>query len=152
MIKRAFTLIEILIVVAVLGILAAIVVPQIQDYSQQAKESNAKANLKILREAIERYAAQHNGVAPGYDQNDPSKTASPRIFSSHLVGDGSYLLTIPRNPFNDSSALIIIPNGTDFPSEPSPNNLFGWIYKPATKTIKLNRPGTDSSGVAYFDY
>lgn len=152
MTKRAFTIIEILITVAVIGIIAAIIVPQFQDYAQRAKESNAKANLKILRNAIERFAAQHNGIPPGYDQIDPSNVASPQLFFRQMTGDSGYLLTLPRNPFTNSSALIIIPNGTDFPSEPSQNNLFGWIYKPATKTIKLNSPGTDSSGVAYFDY
>ena len=72
--KKAFTLIEILIVVAVLGILAALVIPEIQDYSQEAKESNAKANLRILRNAIERYAVEHDGLPPGYPADNPALT------------------------------------------------------------------------------
>ena len=50
--KRAFTLVEILIVVALLGILAAIALPTFQDHIQQARESAAKDNLRILRNAI----------------------------------------------------------------------------------------------------
>ena len=61
-----FTLVELMIVVAILGVLAAIVLPEFAGHIQQAKESAAKDNLRILREAIERYAADHNGVPPGY--------------------------------------------------------------------------------------
>ncbi len=70
--KYAFTLVEILIVVAILGILAAIVLPTFQDHVQQARESAAKDNLRILRNAIEVYAAQHNDVPPGYPNDDQS--------------------------------------------------------------------------------
>ncbi|RKY11715.1 MAG: hypothetical protein DRP65_03460, partial [Planctomycetota bacterium] len=49
--KKAFSLVELLIVVAILGILAAIVVPEFQTYTQQAKEAAAKDNLRILRNA-----------------------------------------------------------------------------------------------------
>lgn len=42
-----------MIVVSILGILAAIVYPEFQGHVQQAKEAQAKANLKLLREAIE---------------------------------------------------------------------------------------------------
>ncbi|GAH74356.1 unnamed protein product, partial [marine sediment metagenome] len=69
--KKAFTLVEILIVVAILGILAAIVIPQFQAHSQEAKEAAAKDNLRILRNAIELYAVQHGGVPPGYPADNP---------------------------------------------------------------------------------
>ena len=62
--KKAFTLIEILIVVSILGILSAIVFPEFQAQAQQSRESAAKDNLRILRNAIEIYAAEHNDI-PG---------------------------------------------------------------------------------------
>ncbi len=150
--KRAFTLVEILIAVAILGILAAVVLPTFQGHVQQAKESAAKDNLRILRNTIELYAAQHDGVPPGYANNDPSNTPLYASFFGQLVLLGNYLSELPENPFNGKCSAKMIGNSADFPVEPVMIDTYGWIYKPATKTIKLNWQGTDSQGVAYFDY
>ena len=84
--KRAFSLVEILIVVAVLGILAAIALPTFQGYIVEAKEAAAKDNLCILRSAIELYAAQHDGVPPGIPGGRPiTACRRPR---NHLQPDG----------------------------------------------------------------
>ena len=68
--RRAFSLVELLIIVAILGILAAIVTPEFSGHIQKAKESAAKENLRIFREAVDRYAARNNAAAPGYPNND----------------------------------------------------------------------------------
>lgn len=162
--KKAFTLIEILIVIAVLGILAALVVPQFQDYSQKAKESNAKANLKILRGAIGRYAAQHNGVPPGYLNGTLLPKAffavNQLVYCSNLAGriegrtpSGEYIYgpylndSNIINPFNKKSTCVFV---SDFSKNPDGTN--GWLYNPGTKDIRIDWPGTDSKGVKYFYY
>ncbi|MBN1391530.1 MAG: prepilin-type N-terminal cleavage/methylation domain-containing protein [Sedimentisphaerales bacterium] len=149
--KKSFTLVEILIVVTILGILAAVIMPSIKDYVQQAKESAAKDNLRILRNAIGLYAAQHGGIAPGYPDNDPSKNPSRSYLVIHLIG-GKYLNQIPENPFNgfEISHLKIIGNNDPFPD--TPTGTASWVYKPATKEIRLDWTGTDSAGVSYYDY
>ncbi len=150
--KRAFSLVELMIVVALLGILAAIVVPTFQGNVIKARESTAKDNLRILRNAIEVYAAQHDDVAPGYPGNDSSRVPGDKPFFDQLIKNSSYLSKRPVNPFNDEALLKVIGNSENFPAAPVRTNLYGWIYKPATKEIKLNWSGTDSTGVAYFDY
>jgi len=70
--RRGLSVAELMIVVAVLGIMAAIVVPQFQSYSTQAKKAVAKDGLRMLRSAIELYTAQHSGIPPGYENDDPS--------------------------------------------------------------------------------
>jgi prepilin-type N-terminal cleavage/methylation domain-containing protein len=150
--KYAFTLVEILIVVGIIGILAALVLPTLQGHIQQAKEAAAKDNLRILRNTIEVYAAQHNGVPPGYNNDNPTGQPAHFYLMGQLVTQGHYLLEFPKNPFNDTCEVKAIGNNEDFPTEPLMTDVWGWIYKPATKTIKLNQQGTDSQGVAYFDY
>ena len=148
--SNGFTLIEILIVVAILGILAAIIIPQYQSYTQKAKESAAKESLQILRTAIKRYEVQNN-IAPGYALNNPDGAARQPVFHAHLVtGNPSYLSAYPKNPFNELVYIKMIPNGESFPVAPTGD--FGWIYKPQTKEIRIDWPGTDSTDVAYFDY
>ncbi|MBT8485399.1 MAG: prepilin-type N-terminal cleavage/methylation domain-containing protein [Phycisphaerales bacterium] len=92
--KRAFTLIEILIVVVILGILAAIVIPQFTDASEDAMLSSVRSQLQTLRSQVELYKVQNQGVA------------------SDLVADqwtdltgGDYIQQPPTNPFNDSTTV-----------------------------------------------
>ncbi|MHC5008992.1 MAG: type II secretion system protein, partial [Planctomycetota bacterium] len=57
--RQAFTLIEILIVVVILGILAAIVIPQFTDASMEAASSNLRSQLQTIRSQIELYNVQN---------------------------------------------------------------------------------------------
>jgi general secretion pathway protein G len=61
---RGFTLIEILIVVVILGILAAIVIPQFTNASQEATESSIRSQLQTLRGQIELYRVRNAGDLP----------------------------------------------------------------------------------------
>lgn len=139
-----------MIVVAVLGILAAIVVPQFQLYSTQAKKAVAKEGLRMLRSAIELYTAQHSGVPPGYENDDPGTSPTSTNFINQLAGSQDYLIKIPRNPFNNLQNIKMIGNSEAFPGAAIEG--YGWVYQAATKTIRLNWPGVDSSGLPYFDY
>jgi len=149
--KAAFTLVEILIVVAILGILAAIVLPEFQNHIQQAKEAQAKDNLRILRQTIERYAAEHNDVPPGYGDDDPiNRGAIGAMVLFQLTIREKYLDEIPKNPFNNLNTIKAYQNNEVMPTDPP--CLFGWIYHPATKTIRLDSSQTDAQGVRYCDY
>lgn len=150
--KKAFSLVELLIVVAILGILTAIALPVFQSHTQQAKEAAAKDNLRILRNVIEFYAAQHDSIPPGYPNNNPTLSPTSHAFSIQMIGTGKYLSELPANPFSGYREIKFVDNNEDFPLEPPGTHLFGWLYKPTTKTIKLIWPGTDLAGIAYFDY
>src|SRR3954471_6340222 len=62
----AFTLVEILIVVVILGILATVVIPQFSNASQEARENTLKDDLRYMRTQLQVFKAQHRDVAVGY--------------------------------------------------------------------------------------
>jgi general secretion pathway protein G len=148
--KRALSLVELMIVLAVLGILAAIIVPQFQSHTSQAKEAVAKDHLHILRGAIELYAAQHSGVPPGYKNNIAGSAPSSVYFYQQTVLSGNFFRKMPKNPFNNLDTMSIIGDGQTFPAEAT--GKFGWVYQPYTMEIRLDWPGKDKDGMRYFDY
>jgi len=93
-IKRGFTLIEILIVVVILGILAAIVIPQFTDASNEAMNASVRSQLQTIRSQIELYNVQN--PANAYDATTPVAT-----FWAQLV-DEDYLQQAPKNPMQDN--------------------------------------------------
>lgn len=92
-IRKGFTLVEILIVVVILGILAAIVVPQFTNATQDAQAGNLKAQLKSLQNQIELYNARNNGSYPDFATDAWGSTA----VAASMIG-GNYIKTAPQNP------------------------------------------------------
>jgi len=148
--RKAFSIVELMIVVAVIGILAALSIPYLHNHATQAKEAAAKDNLRILREAISFYAVQHGDTAPGYPGNDRSDTPTEDSFRLQLIVEQNYLRKTPSNPFNGLDTIRIIGNAEAFPAEGTGN--YGWLYQPATGNIRVDWPGQDGDGVPYLDY
>jgi len=76
--RLAFTLIELLIVILVLAILAAIIIPQISVSIEDAKLSTLESILSVERKAIESYYAQHDSMYPGANNIDGSSKFGPK--------------------------------------------------------------------------
>ena len=110
--RSGFTLVEILIVVVILGILAAIVIPQFTEASTEAKTSSLCTDLQTMRSQIELYKIQHNDNLPGSGGATfvQAMTGYTDITGA-VVGApgpnvyGPYVQQIPTNPFNDLSAI-----------------------------------------------
>jgi type II secretion system protein G len=90
LVRRGFTLIEILIVVVILGILAAIVIPQFTNASQEAAESSVKSQLQTVRSQVELFRVRNNGNLPT-DFNDlltPPNGEDPYLQKTPILPTG----------------------------------------------------------------
>ena len=68
--ESGFTLVELLIVVIILSILAAVIIPQLRGSTENARLSSLDTNLAAVRSALEIYYLQHGNVYPGNIAND----------------------------------------------------------------------------------
>jgi general secretion pathway protein G len=105
-IKKAFSLVEILIVAVILGILAAIVIPQFTSASEAAKVSSLISQLQMIRSQLELYQVQHNGNYPtlktlqsGIPDEWTGLTMSTDVDGTSGSDFGPYLKKSPVNPF-----------------------------------------------------
>ena len=97
--NTGFTLIEVLVVVAILGILAAIIVPRIMDRPDEAKRVAAKADIGAIVQALKLYRLD-NGFYPTSDQGLAALVQRPS--SNPVPGNwkqGGYLERLPKDPW-----------------------------------------------------
>jgi general secretion pathway protein G len=129
--REGFTLVEILIVVIVLGILAAVVIPQFTNASSYARQSTLATQLQSLQEQIAYYKFQHNNANPplittGWtvltEYTDISGGVSATTDATHVYGP--YLSATPTNP------LTIAGNASVVAADPSGRP--GWVYSEST--------------------
>jgi prepilin-type N-terminal cleavage/methylation domain-containing protein len=134
--NAAFTLVEVLIVVVIMAILAAVIVPNFVDTQTDARESSALFNLHTLRSQIQVYRAEHAGKLPGPLLEELTK-ATDRDGNASAGGPcGPYCAQIPVNPFSNSAAVKTTANSPAQEADVSSSH--GWIYNPTTGQIWIS--------------
>ena len=97
--SRGFTLIEVMVVVAILAILAAIIVPRIMGRPEEAKRIKAQIDIKSIEEALNLYKLD-NGVYPTTEQGLEALVKKPDTAPLALKWkDGGYLSRTPQDPW-----------------------------------------------------
>ena len=150
--QRAFTLVEILIVVIILGILATIIIGLFQNSTKDAAANSLKDNLRNMRSQLQLYIAQHGSYptiaafnAQMTQYSDDTGATSPTKTATHVYGP--YILEMPNLPVGTNKGKSTVTSMTYAPG-------FGWGYDPATGAFKANLPDTDvdPDGVAFNTY
>jgi prepilin-type N-terminal cleavage/methylation domain-containing protein len=107
---RGFTLIEILIVVIILGIMAAIVVPAFNTYGRTARQASLTSTIRTLRSQIQAYRLQHGDELPDL----AAASAAGNHFQPLLevttygvppVNRGPYLASVPLNTMTNGAVV-----------------------------------------------
>ncbi|MEM7233359.1 MAG: type II secretion system protein [Planctomycetota bacterium] len=126
--EQGFTLIELVMVIVIIGALSAIIVPNFIDYTAKSGAQSTRANIQILRSAIQTYRSENSGSLPGT--------------LNQLVTDG-FLPSVPEDGINNSNAVQ---------AGGAADNSGGWIYFSSSGVIKPNLNGADAYSKNFSDY
>jgi general secretion pathway protein G len=150
--SKGFSLLELVIVVVIIGIIAAIAIPRMSRGSAGAADSALSGNLAVLRNAVDLFAAEHNGqyptvasiVAQLTEYTDAAADPQPTKDATHIYGP--YIRKIPPLPVGAKKGCIGIA-GVDGVG-------VGWIYSETPGEIKANCTDleTDVTGKPYNTY
>jgi general secretion pathway protein G len=138
-VRRGFTLVEILIVVIILGILAAIVIPQFTNASQDARKNSLTSQLQTIRSQIELFKMQHLDKNPT-GLSTAGTTVAATAWKEMLIKTdqyqaaggnfGPYLQGAPANPLNGSSDVLVVSTDVTLGGASGATSE-GWIFNQA---------------------
>lgn len=109
-VQKGFTLIELMIVVAIIGILAAVAIPQYQDYTIKAKVANAMTAVDSMKTAVALCAQEAGGVLTGCDAGSngvPASLTATKEVASATVTDGVIAATLATGIGSGVDGLVI---------------------------------------------
>lgn len=134
---QGFTLVEILIVVVILGILAAIVIPQFTSASETAKNSSVLTQMQTIRSQLELYRVQHNDVYPSALTTNWEQMTKKTLANGTVDATGNY------GPYLQKAPVNAFMNSTTVAAEAAAG--VGWVWDADDHTIKAVIKAADAA-------
>jgi general secretion pathway protein G len=129
--RSGFTLIEVLLVVAILGVIAAAVVPALLGRQQAAYEQQTRNNVKTLQQILTMYALDHDGQYPSGGREALTSLTSAATYNGKKIG--AYMDTTPKDAWGEQLYY-------EYPTSKGKGD------KPAVWSAGPNRQNEDGSG------
>jgi type II secretory pathway pseudopilin PulG len=154
--EEGFTWVEIVILVALIGILSALSLPRLSLWRERQREEETKANLAALKAAISIYYGDHEGVWPS--RLDAGDKTPGYGFGNYLENLPAVKATYPQDPAKSPAGNAVTYKAfNDEPGLGVPGSVgAGWRYdgpeQGNTGRIWVNSSLLDSRGVSYTTY
>ena len=142
---KGFTLIELMIVVAIIGILAAIAIPKFAQMLEKSREGATKGTLGSLKSASSIYYGDQQGIWPS-----TLNTFSTYSFSKYMDNVSAVKVTgafVPGSPSPVGNVVTVTTQG----STPT-GGITGWLYDSTSGTVYVNSTVKDSKTIPYSFY
>jgi general secretion pathway protein G len=163
--EAAFTLVELMIVVAIIGVLAGVAIPKFADMLEKSREGATKGSLGVIRSSVSQYYADQQGVYPlnlntatstiggvGYKAFVPHYIDKVPAVKATAMYTGNAALHRGKGPGTGTNPFAVTTGTHSAPAFAATSSGKGWKYNNSTGHVWVNSRLSDMAGKSYTVY